>query len=142
MGGSFLQQLGRSNQAPSPRVSLWITNLPVCNCSFFGRLCGSGPRDVIWSIRVPSPWEPQPRSPRCVHPRGKAGPFLRKSSLSKHWISFKKEAHVFSRTGFIVFVIVLYLFQSSSVKTLCTLTFPAIGMSAVPSFKHFIIFFL
>lgn len=93
--------------------------------AFWGVFVYLAPGMRFGAFRSPLLGNCSPAPPRCVQPREEAGPFLRKSSLSKHWISFKKEAHMFSRTGFIVFVIVLYLFRSSSVKTLHTFTFPA-----------------
>lgn len=93
----------------------------------------SGPLSLETAAPLPAPPVSSPGG-------RKAGPFLRKSSLSKHWISFKKEAHVFSRTGFIVFVIVLCLFRSSSVKASRTLTFPAIrdvSSTLIQAFYYF-----
>lgn len=143
VGDPFHSSWG-SGQTPSPRglqtslfpvAAFWVflCILPQ-GCDFEGWPC------KVCQVRVPSPWEPRPCSPRRVQPRGKAGSFLRKSLLRERWISFKKAAHVFSRTGFIVFVIVLYPFRSSSVKTLHTLTFPAardVSSTLIQAFYYF-----
>lgn len=77
--------------APSPGVSPWVTNLPALMCNFGGVFLYTGCAVKRWPCRVSHVGVP---SPPMSSP-GEAGSFVRKSSLSKHWVSFKKEAHMF-----------------------------------------------
>lgn len=124
-----------SGQRPAPRGSPGIATPPGFQLQLSGRFCVSGPRDVIGGIGwVRSPGlgspllgnlGPAPRRRLSSPGWGEAGSCLRKSSLGKRWVSFKKAAHMFSRTGFIVVVTVLHLFQSSSAKASHALASPA-----------------
>lgn len=88
---SHFPALGSAPSRGTHPLGVPLAYKPPCNVQFWRHfsLCGMC-REALAMPGLPH-WGPL--SPH-VQPRG-AGSFVRKSSLNKHWVSFKKEAHMF-----------------------------------------------
>lgn len=124
VSGEVLPQ--QHSQAPSPTCPCGLQT-SLFSVAAFGHFCVPGSRDGVGSIGHAGSHGlgshlPEDHSPAPSHPvQFRLDPFSGKAHEGSIGV-FNKEAHVVSRTAFVVFVTGLYLFRSSSVKTLHSLT--------------------
>lgn len=121
VGEAFLSS-GESSQTHAPTCPCGLRT-SLFSVAAFGHFCVPGSRDGIGSIghagvpHLPEDYSPAPS--HSIQPR--LDPFSGKALEGSIGV-FNKEAHVVSRTVFVVFVTVLYLFRFFCVKALHTLT--------------------